>query len=429
MFRTTNGIYFAPRGAGQQTRGINIGKDSIRGTRYIFDDIYEENNVLTKESREKVGTWFFKQAINSLDDVKGKATFIGTIVHEDTVPVTIREESLAKNAIWRYYEQPMMESHEFEWVLEQLGYDNYNMSFTMPDDDVILNLESQCNTIAWRDRQDLKHILNTFRTQLMERTVDGFYQEYLNRMQSPENKLIKRDMFIKKEIRFVKKNNISYVYLVDEDKYVNVAIYMGVDLASAENTRADDTVIMIIGHGSDDQIYVIQYVKGRMGQRDETWSKENQETFIKEKRDIRKRGVVDEILRKAISEFGHKLVIIECVADQIKTLQEVHRVARVNNVSIRVTPFKPTTNKLERITSTLLGQYQTGSITHNLNMIDLEHQLENLGKAAHDDLPDALHIAVMFSRRPSYIPYEEKTEQTNNMYVSSMTMLTDWRTL
>jgi hypothetical protein len=112
LFRTKNGIYIVPRGAGQQTRGINIGKDTIRTTRAIFDDIYEEDKVLTKESREKIGTWYWKQAINSIDDIRGKATLIGTIVHEDTVPVEIKEESLKKNAIWRYYEQPIIEAHE-----------------------------------------------------------------------------------------------------------------------------------------------------------------------------------------------------------------------------------------------------------------------------------------------------------------------------
>lgn len=425
MYCTSNGIYFSPRGAGQQTRGINVGKKSVRGTRYIFDDIYEEDNTSTPEARKKISDWFLLQALNSLDDVKGKATLIGTIVHEDTVLVRIKEESQKKNPIWSYMEQAVMDASEFEWVLDECGYDAYDMTFEMPDDDVIKELEEKCFTLAWPDRLDLKHILNTFRNGLMDKKIDGFYQEYLNRLQSPENKQFKRDMFIKKDLRVVIKDGVNYVYIADEERYVNIDIYIGVDLASSERRNADSTVIMIIGHGADDVIYVLQYVKGKMGPRDETYSKSNVDTFIKEKRDIKKKGVVDEILRKACIEYRHKKIIIEAIQDQAKTVEDVRRVARINNHIARVDSFKPSTNKLERITNTLLGYYQTGAIVHNIGMTDLEHELENLGKAAHDDVVDALHIAVMFSRRPMPIEYckEEKDKK------KTLNLIPDWRVM
>lgn len=422
-FELINGTNVIGLGAGQQVRGSNT--DGYRPSLVVADDIYSIENTRTPETRKKYDEWFYTELLDSVDDVKGKIVFIGTIVHEDTVPLKIKESASKKNALWRYVEVPVINPDELHEILADINYDTAKGSFDMPDDNWIQDREKECKTIAWPDRLNLKFILNLYRDNLEGKTLDYMYQEYLNVVQAPENKRFVQGMFNKLQCTYKREGKVNWVYIEEDgiqNKY-NANIYFGVDLASSDNVQADDTVIAIVGFLNDGRVVVLSYIYGKMGQRDELYTKSNMDTFRHSPGEIRKKGVVDEVLR--LAEVYHPdIVVVETISEQAKTYQEINRVARNNDIYLRTKDYKPASNKIERLIHTLIGYYQTGSMIHQPDMNELEYQLEKLGKAKHDDIVDALHMAMMYGKKP--IKQYSQEDKLNNQ--KRLRRKRDWMT-
>jgi len=421
-FVAINGTYVVSRGAGQQIRGINL--NGHRPTVVVFDDIYAIDNTLTFDTRNKLDRWFFAEALDSIDRIEGKAVFIGTIVHEDTVPVKIRNMSEGKNPLWRCVDIPAINPDELMGILTKIDHDPMRGYFDMPEDNTIAEWEKTCTSIAWPESLSLKDILNLYRTNMAGRTLDYMYQEYLNVVQAPENKQFRMEMFTRSKMDYKFENDENWVYIEDEAKWYNANIYVSVDLASSERPGSDDTVVFVSAMLSDGRICCIYYIAGKMGQRDELKERDGIDTFRRDRSNIKKLGVVDETLR--IIEIYHpKLIVVEVTQEQRKTFNEIRRVAGLFGIYPHMMPYKPTTNKIERIVSTLMGAYQTLSVIHQPWMTDLEYQLEKLGKAKHDDIPDALHMGVAYMKRP-YHTYNKETFQQPKQLVSERW---DWQTM
>jgi hypothetical protein len=411
------GTHLLGLGAGQMIRGQNLGD---RVTLLLADDIYSLENVITMERRQRIDEWFYTEAIGSVDDLRGRVIFLGTIVHEDTVPMKIRNESKQRNPQWQYYEFPAMDPEEFTRCLNRVNYDIATGRFEMPDDKVIMGWQADCKTIAWPEKIDLKYLFNVFRSNLQGRTLDYIYREYLNVIQAPENRCFFPEMFVKRAITFERKDNINWIRVEGEEEWHTANIYFGIDLASSSKSGSDDTVIIIDAILDDGRLIALQYTYGKMGQRDDLYEKTLIDTFRHLPNEIRKRGVVDESLR-LYEVYYPVLVTIETTSEQLKTFQEVLRVARNHNIPIRVKEYKPATDKHERIIHTLIGYYQTGSAIHQPGMSELEYQLEKLGKAAHDDIADAHHMAVLFARRPG------KVERKESKKKEALVPVRDWK--
>lgn len=427
LFCTKNGTYIWGLGAGQQIRGSNI--DSFRPTLIIFDDMYSIDNTRTDIMRNKIDEWFYTEALDSIDDLNGKAVFIGTIVHEDTVPKKIKAASEEKNPLWRYIEIPAIDPSEFENMLKRVEYDKFSNKFLMPEDQLIKQWQRDCTTLAWPDRIDLKYMFNLYRMNIQGRSLDYMYQEYLNVIQAPENRQFTEEMMRREQCLYKRVHNENFIGIKNEagdHEWFNANIYFGIDLASADSIKSDDTVILILCALSNGWRVVLRYENGKMGQRDEVFNKDNSESFMRERNNIKKRGVVDETLRLAAA-YHPTMVAVEVVSEQLKTFQEIRRVAVVNNFPIRLYPYTPRGDKLERITDSLIGYYQTGCIIHNFPppMTELENQLARIGKVAHDDVADALSIAMSVARTPTPIQMPKSGE----FIQQQERIIRDWRLL
>lgn len=80
---TQQNVKFEAMGVGSKIRG----KKHLqwRPNRIIFDDIENDENVATKEQRDKMYRWFFSAALNAKSKVDGVIRIIGTILHYDSL--------------------------------------------------------------------------------------------------------------------------------------------------------------------------------------------------------------------------------------------------------------------------------------------------------------------------------------------------------
>lgn len=84
---TTDNVKFEAIGVGSKIRG----KKHLqwRPNRILFDDIENDENVSTKEQRDKLYRWFFSAALNAKAKYEGIIRIIGTILHYDSLLANI----------------------------------------------------------------------------------------------------------------------------------------------------------------------------------------------------------------------------------------------------------------------------------------------------------------------------------------------------
>ena len=148
MFQTHDGMLIGGQGAGQQVRGFLVGGSRI--TLAIFDDIYSRKNTLTEETREKLRYWFFAEAINSTDSVRGKAALLGTMVHEDTVFTDV-----AKSEQWRGYTYPAIGTEELQHAINKCKFDYEDRIMTLPPVEELREMHKKFTTVAWKEKQNI----------------------------------------------------------------------------------------------------------------------------------------------------------------------------------------------------------------------------------------------------------------------------------
>jgi len=86
------GTYVMPRGAGQQTRGMNIG--SFRPDLPCVDDLEDPENMDSEEQRRKKKDWFYSDLYFSVDRRRKmwRILVMGTLLHEDSLIAELLED-------------------------------------------------------------------------------------------------------------------------------------------------------------------------------------------------------------------------------------------------------------------------------------------------------------------------------------------------
>ncbi len=423
-----NGIYVLAVGTGQQIRGKV--KGASRPTTIIFDDIYSEENIKTAESRQNIRYWFYNAAMNTIDDIKGKAIVVGTIVHEDTI-IT----DLEKNTQWKTIKYPLMQLEKFDkFITNYLDYDIDSNIYKLKFNDIkdqkerikkqreyYDNIQSELfQDLSWADRIDLYSIALKVQEASMNQMLSSIYQEYFHITISESDKVFKKEYFQYIDAKFRIINNNTFVDI--EDKTYPINIEFGVDLAAGLQT-SDDTCITIVGKLPDERIIIFNTIFGKFGirdvLRDETANRYKKiETNID---NILKRGYVDEIIRQ-IYKWRPSKVKIGIAGQEIAIINEMRRIFTENKIYIPIYTYTQTAKqgtKEDRIKDILLQYYQTKMIYHNMPLEKLEYQLEWLGKVKNDDVADATANAILNLGVPYHIYIDTSKEE--DIYIPRFT--------
>lgn len=241
-FITSDNTAIVGIGSGQQVRGMNI--RNSRPTLVVVDDMYSKNNIKTPERREELNKWFEAELSNSIDSKRGKFMFLGTIPHEDTVPVRIMADPQ-----WFGFTRPIISYEELRKVLDEHCTFTDDGKVLIPSKEKCKEIQKSLTSLSWPDRHNLYYILGIYQRDYNQGKTWYFYQEYLNIVHSPDEIKFDKTKFKFVEFTFIEylgQNFISVVY--DGLMWIGLPEIVGaVDLASADNARADETAIAIGG--------------------------------------------------------------------------------------------------------------------------------------------------------------------------------------
>jgi predicted phage terminase large subunit-like protein len=226
-------IYFKGRGSGQKIRGTRIaGK---RPNVVILDDIENDENVESNDSREKLRNWFFNAVLPAVNPNRFEIIFIGTPLHQDALLINLLESDS-----WYFIQIP---------VAEELT------------EDMILDQHKAKNIISsWSDRFTPSYIRETYLMYKNTNRITGFWQEMMLQITPKENML-----FDMSKLR-------SYSTTDMKDTLNTLTYYISVDLAISEKSSADYTVIAVIGVSENNDWFLVDGFYGRI-KPDETINK------------------------------------------------------------------------------------------------------------------------------------------------------------
>jgi len=226
-------IYFKGRGAGQKMRGTRImGK---RPNIILLDDIENDENVESKESREKLKNWFFNAVIPAVNPNKYEVDFIGTPIHADALLLNLLEGK---------GDDEFFKDFEFSFI-QLPAAENLTTA-------IIKGTSDEELVSAWSDRFTTKYIRTMYGLYASQNKLTSFWQEFQLQVAPKENLLFDTDKIRRFRAEDIKAQLSGFTY------------YVSADLAISEKSSADYTVIVVIGVNENNDWFLVDGFMGRI---------------------------------------------------------------------------------------------------------------------------------------------------------------------
>ena len=328
-----NGTRIIAVGTGQRVRGFIEG--DTRPNLIVVDDFESELNAFTAEARAKNRKWMTEAVIPSLSD-DGKICMIGTVISEDCFLYWAKESET-----WRV-----------------LWYSIWN------DEEKSI----------WPERFPKSRILGIKKEFESVGNLNGFYQEYMNIAQSPDNAPFKPEWIQLHHYDYERINgqNCLVREVGDEKKIIPVDVYCGVDPASSLSARADFFVVATIGVDHDNNKYIIDIYRNRISPAEQP-----------------------KILIDAYKKYRPRRMKVETVGYQEALRVAVRDLMREENLYIPglETGVKPRNSKSERLLS-LVPLFAKKQFYFRPQDIEPQQEFLSYPKGKHDDVMDAVWTAL-----------------------------------
>jgi predicted phage terminase large subunit-like protein len=348
---------------GQALRGRNW--NGTRPDLIICDDLEGKKNTNTEQLRTEMRDWF-TQVVIPLGDPAGKRTafvYMGTMVHHDSLLRYVMEKrSDFKTKLFRaIIEWP--ERMDL-WEACRLVYIDRDNPKRADEAQALYELNrsemDRGSTVLWPDVQPLWKLMQW----KWDNGSKAFNTEYMNNPVDEENMVFNPDKFT------------YYDGLRDDFPASEFDIFLGCDFAMGK-TRGDYSAIVTVAkHRSSGAIFVI-----------DAWGERvHPDVFL--------RVIVDKVIR-----YQPAGIAAEAQAAQeffVHKLKEALRAAGypANN---RVKEIHQRTRKELRIEA-MAPDIENGTIRFSRKHALLLEQFELYGSGTHDDLPDAMEMAVSIAK-------------------------------
>jgi len=329
-----NGTRIIAVGTGQRVRGFIEG--DTRPNLIIVDDFESELNAYTPEARAKNRKWMTEAVIPSLSD-DGKICMIGTVISEDCF-LYWAKDSTAWKTLW----------------------------YSIWDE----NQKS-----IWPERFPKERILGIKDEFASVGNLNGFYQEYMNIAQSPDDAPFKPEWIKMHHYQFERRGGQGCLVRSiedDKEKVIPVDVYCGVDPASSLSRRADFFVIATIAVDSDNRKYLIDCVQKRISPAEQP----------------------NEII-SIFKKFRPKRMKIETVGYQEALRTATKQLMQEENLYIPGLErgVKPRNAKSERLLS-LVPIFAKGDFYFRPEDLNAQKEFLSYPKGKHDDIMDAVWTAL-----------------------------------
>tara|TARA_R100000742_G_C4277928_1_gene100228 strand:- start:675 stop:2168 length:1494 start_codon:yes stop_codon:yes gene_type:complete len=358
-----NGARIIAVGTGQRVRGFIEG--DTRPNLIIVDDFESELNAFTMEARAKNRKWITEAVIPSLSD-EGKIAMIGTVISEDCF-LYWAKDSPAWKVLW----------------------------YSIWDED---------EKSIWPERFPKSRIMEIKREFESVGNLNGFYQEYMNIAQSPDNAPFKPEWMQLHHYDFERINgqNCLVREVGDERKVKPVEIYSGVDPASSLAATADFFVIATIAVDSDNNKYVVDLFRNRISPAEQP-------------------GKIIEIYKK----FRPKRMNIETTGYQEALRTAVRELMLEDNLYIPGLEkgVKPRNRKSERLLS-LVPMFAKKAFFWRTEDLVGQQEFLSYPRGKHDDVMDAIWTALE-RHKPCRVVEFDENKKIDTIKKKSI----DWMTL
>jgi predicted phage terminase large subunit-like protein len=188
----------------------------------------------------------------------------------------------------------------------------------------------------------------------------AFNSEYMNDPADPDTQIFQPNWF--------------HFYQAKDIENLNLSVYGALDPALSQHERADYSAFITIGIADDGRIFVLDADLCRLSPR----------------------ALIDKLFFK-FSRFHHLLIALETVAFQDVLRRWIEDLSSEQKIYLPMKEVKHSSDKIRRITR-LSPLFERGLIYLQHDQQLLLEQLEHFPRAAHDDGPDALEMAVDIAR-------------------------------
>lgn len=353
-FLTANGVLVEAASMGKQLRGKRNG--SYRPDLVICDDLESSKNTNTPELRGKNLDWFNKVVMPIGDPSRTSFIYMGTIVHPNgLLPSVLRRADFQSKIYAAIVSNP--EREDLWQTFEEMYRDQDND--TRLDDTIAFYVQNSVEMdkgaeVLWAARFPYMKLM-------LEKVNIGsraFGSEFMNNPIDDESQIFKPDMFTYFDYKDINPRELDY--------------YGAWDIAFGKSARSDYNAIVIVGrHRKSGICYVM-----------ESWAK--------------KCAAHEAVIMAAdlIEKYRAKVFVVETVQAQIdfyRQLLELLSKRRIYGTKIK--PLNSKKKKEERIES-LEPIIENGQLRfQKVHRLMLE-MFEQFPQHDHDDLPDALQMAV-----------------------------------
>lgn len=362
---TSNKVKLQAAGAGEGLRGLRFGSERPN---CIIDDCESDESCSTPERIEKLYSWMLRTVLPLGDPKSQKVFLVGTVIHYGSVLNTI----LNNHGDWEGYRYAAIESFPSrmdmwnEW--ERLYHSRDEGDNPMESSRIARKKAMdyyhehsvemhEGSKVLWPERLDL--------VALMERRAVNrlaFNSEFQNNPLDESTKVFHK----------------IWYYQPDEINMEDLEIYGACDPSLAKTKRADPSTIVTVGrHRKTGIIYVLDTDK--------------------------KRRVPDIIIQDIFAKtqvFDYTMFNCETIAFQQFFKDELTKRSAEQGVYLPIREYKSTVKKEIRIAA-LEPLVSNGQIRFLSSQKDLLEELEYFPKAPHDDLSDALNMAVDLAKKRS----------------------------
>ena len=221
------------KGSEQRLRGVKwAGK---RPDLLVCDDIEDDEQVMSKERREKFRRWFYGALIPCLS-VDGVIRVIGTILHMDSLLERLMPEFQLQTRNKRkfLFVEPLKTWTEHPVAWKSVKYRAHSDDFTH---------------LLWRERIS-EEFLRVKRQQYVDQGLPDVYsQEYLNIPLDEARAFFRKNDFLDRSL--------------DDEKRV-LRYYIAADLAISESDRSDYSAFVVGGMDESGILHVVNVIRERM---------------------------------------------------------------------------------------------------------------------------------------------------------------------
>ena len=357
-----NGARIIAVGTGQRVRGFIEG--DTRPNLIIIDDYESELNAATAEGRAKNRKWVTEAVIPSLSD-EGRVVMIGTVISEDCFLYWAKESS-AWNVLWYAI----------------YGDDGKSIWEERFPEERILQIKSEFESVG---------------------NLNGFYQEYMNEAQSPDNAPFKPQYVQLHHYTYKRENgqNLLVRNVGDKPDIKPVDIYCGIDPASSLSARSDFFVVATMAVDGDGNKYIIDILRDKMDP-----------------------ALQPEAIINVYKKYKPRKMKIETVGYQEALRSNVRKMMLEQSLYIPGLEkgIKPRQRKSERLLS-LVAPLARGEFFFRPEDIHAQQEFLSYPRGKHDDILDAIYYAI-----DGVKPCRQK-EYLNGEIKKKPNIILDWLTM